>query len=112
MIEGKDLVRWGNVIVVSYPHLFLECLMAFYQYLLILFMITYSCCNKVGICFYVKCVDHRLVQDHGSSLGTLFGCTPVRTQGPSHKNYGKLSRNLSLRLWKSKGENKKACINE
>ena len=50
MIKGKDLVRWGNVIVVSYAHLFLECLVAFYQYPLILFMITHSCCNKVGIC--------------------------------------------------------------
>ena len=74
----------------------------YYEYLLILFMITHSCCNKVGICFYVKCVDHRLMQDLGSSPGTLFGCAPVRTQGPSHKNYGKLSRSLSLRLWKTK----------
>ena len=102
MIEGKDLMRWGNVIVVSYPHLFLECLVAFYQYPLILFIITHSCCNKVEICFYIKCVDHRLVQDLGSSPGTLFGCTPVRTQGPSHKSYGKLSRSLSLKLWKTK----------
>lgn len=92
MIKGKDLVRRGNVIVVSYPHLFLECLVAFYQYPLILFMITHSCCNKVGICFYVKCVDHRLVQDQGSSPGTLSGCAPVRTQGPSHKSYGKPKR--------------------
>ena len=92
MIERKDLVRWENVIVVSYPHLFLECLVAFYQYPLILFMITHSCCNKVGICFYIKCVDHRLVQDLGSSPGTLSGCVPVRTQGPSHKSYGKPKR--------------------
>ena len=102
MIEEKDLVRWGNIFVVSYPHLSLEYLVAFYQYLLILFMITHSRCNKVGICFYIKCVDHRLVQDLGSSPGTLSGCAPVHTHGSSHKNYGKLSRILSLRLWKTK----------
>ena len=58
----------------------------------------------LGICLYVKCVNHRLVQDLGSSPGTLFGCAPVRTQGPSHKSYGKLSRSLSLGLWKNQRE--------
>ena len=45
-----------------------------------------------GNMFYVKCEDHRLVQDQGSSPGTLSGCAPVRTQGPSHKSYGKPKR--------------------
>ena len=57
---------------------------------------------SIDTVYDVKCVDHRLVQDLGSSPGTLFGYAPVRTQGPSHKNYGKLSRSLSLKLWKTK----------
>ena len=57
---------------------------------------------SIDTAYDVKCVDHRLVQDLGSSPGTLFGCALVRTQGLSHKNYGKLSRSLSLRLWKTK----------
>ena len=38
-----------------------------------------------GSVFYNKCVDHRLVQDLGSSPGILFGRALVRTLGLSHK---------------------------
>ena len=79
MIEGKDLVRWGNIFVVSYPHLFFRVLGGILSI-------------SIDTAYDVKCVHHRLMQDLGSSPGTLFGCAPVRTQGPSHKSYGKPKR--------------------
>jgi len=109
MTKGKYLVRRGNVIVVLYPHLFLECLVAFYRYPLILFMITHSCFIKVGICFYIKCVDHRLVQDLGSSPGTLSGCALVRTHGPSHEKI--MGNSVGVWVW-SYGKPKRDCISE
>ena len=48
---------------------------------------------SIDTAYDVKCVDHRLVQDLGSSPGTLFGCAPVCTQGPSHE-----------RLWETQQE--------
>ena len=98
MIEGKDLVRWGNIFVVSYPHLFLECLVAFYQYLLIPFMMlnvwTIDLCriwvappaHSLVVRWYVHMA--RVIKIMGNSVGVWVW------------DYGKPKR-----------ENKKVCIN-